>query len=90
MYSGGCDEHRFELFGTAAFALSMPPQGYVYLCHDARGDSCETQVDEKLTFDLSPLKAAWRETHHYTGMVRIRVYEAGASEPAATVSTDIG
>lgn len=47
-YSGGCEEHVFELvLGT---------QTDLYLSHNANGDRCEAYLTENLKFDLSPIK----------------------------------
>lgn len=89
VYRGGCGGHRFELHGTPAFALSMPPQSDLYLCHDAQGDTCGVRVGETLAFNLAPLKVVWREVHNYTGVVRIKIYEAGATDPAVALSTEV-
>lgn len=55
-YSGGCEEHVFNLVSTGAFATTYPPEVEVLLAHNNNGDMCRSVVDEKLFFDLTPLR----------------------------------
>jgi hypothetical protein len=55
VYQGGCREHGFTLYAEAAFLLSQPPQGELYLSHDAHGDPCAKRMEKTLAFDLTPL-----------------------------------
>jgi len=55
-YSGGCKEHKIELFALKAIAKSNPPQVTVLLSHDANNDMCEAYLTKKIFFDLTPLK----------------------------------
>jgi hypothetical protein len=74
-YGGGCKKHQFTLFSTNGVYLSMPPQGDVFLGHNANGDMCEAYLTEELVFDLSPLMAA-----NSTGM-GLRLHQFQADEP---------
>ena len=58
-YGGGCEEHEFILFvydGILPDSERDYEQKNVYLVHDNNGDSCELAVNEKIVFDLTPLK----------------------------------
>lgn len=55
-YGGGCEEHEFTLFAEEGIMKSLPPQQNVYLVHENNGDMCEAGVNEKIIFDLKPLK----------------------------------
>lgn len=54
-YSGGCDEHDFQLYGSMAVMKSMPPKRAIKLVHNANGDSCRELKEETLMFDISDL-----------------------------------
>lgn len=55
-YSGGCEEHEFELISTGEFKPTYPPEVEVFLRHDNKGDGCRGVIDTKLYYDLRPLK----------------------------------
>lgn len=60
-YSGGCEEHEFQLLGTTALQKSMPMKRGVMLYHDNKGDSCRELVDEILVFDITALGVSGQE-----------------------------
>ncbi|MFT5600494.1 MAG: hypothetical protein ACI9N1_000729 [Flavobacteriales bacterium] len=51
-YSGGCEEHKFELHTNRMFMKSMPPKLGVFLKHDNGGDNCEAIETKTLQFDM--------------------------------------
>lgn len=55
-YSGGCQEHEFDLISTGKFTPTYPPEVEIFLKHDNKGDGCRKIIDTKLYFDLHPLK----------------------------------
>lgn len=55
-YSGGCEEHEFQLETRGNFTATYPPEVDVTLKHNSNGDRCRGIKDEKLWFDLTPLK----------------------------------
>lgn len=55
-YSGGCEEHEFELLTDKAYTKSAPPSLRLFLFHDAKGDACRSVVTDSLSYDLSPLQ----------------------------------
>ena len=56
-YSGGCKEHDFFLFGSTAWAETVPPVMPAVIIHDGHWDTCEAFIHETLRFDLSPIRA---------------------------------
>ena len=62
-YSGGCEEHVFELIGTKNFMESEPVQVNIRLSHNANNDPCDALITEELIFNLSPLKEAWQDAY---------------------------
>ena len=57
-YSGGCADHTFDLVSTGAFTPTYPPEVEIRLKHNSNGDGCRSVIDQKLYFDISPLKYA--------------------------------
>ncbi len=55
-YSGGCEDHSFELLFNGQFAKSLPVQAHLVLYHNANKDQCKKLITEKLKFDVSALK----------------------------------
>lgn len=55
-YSGGCEDHDFELVSTGHFTPTYPPEVEIFLKHDNKGDGCRAVIDTKLFYDLRPLK----------------------------------
>lgn len=68
-YSGGCKEHRIELFALKEIAKSNPAQVSVYLSHFANGDMCEAYITRKVRFDLTPLKQFLKSNYGITDRV---------------------
>ena len=57
-YSGGCEEHEFELIGSYAVAKSLPPQRGIQLHHNANGDNCRALITDTLIANIEVLAAA--------------------------------
>ena len=55
-YGGGCKEHDFSLFGSTAWAESVPPVMPAVIIHDGHWDTCEAWLHKTLRFDLSPIQ----------------------------------
>ncbi len=55
-YSGGCEDHEFQLETRGDFTATYPPEVDITLKHNSNGDRCRGVMDTKLWFDLSPLK----------------------------------
>ncbi len=51
-YTGGCEDHVFELFTDGLIMKSLPPKQRFFLKHHAQEDSCETVITENLVFSL--------------------------------------
>lgn len=54
-YSGGCEEHDFELIGNPLIMKSLPPKRTIQLYHNANGDSCRSLLNEILEIDITDL-----------------------------------
>jgi len=74
-YSGGCEEHNIDLVTNGKFTATYPPEIELAIKHNANQDYCRSIVDEKLYFNLEPIR--------YNGTTRIvmrlnnnnRIYE---------------
>lgn len=63
-YGGGCEEHLFTLcWPSQSFMESDPVQVSLQIWHGGEPDMCEAYLTDTLSFDLSPLKAAWKEAY---------------------------
>ena len=52
-YSGGCEEHEFELIWPEVITMIFPPDFGVTLTHNDNEDSCDAYLTETLVFDIS-------------------------------------
>lgn len=59
-YSGGCQEHEFNLYWHSLWAESDPPQTGVRLIHDSNDDFCEAYLTQTLQFDLSSITSDYQ------------------------------
>ena len=53
-YSGGCEDHQFQLYSTEGILYSNPPGCLVYLSHNGNNDHCKVLITETLSFSMSP------------------------------------
>ena len=70
-YSGGCQEHVFELQSDLKYMKSMPPKLPVFLQHNGNRDHCRSMERKELAFDISGMKYAGGKTV----MLRINNYD---------------
>jgi hypothetical protein len=57
-YSGGCEDHEFNLIENV-LRCATPPidlRKHLWLSHDSKGDMCEALITETLSYDLSTLQ----------------------------------
>ena len=54
-YSGGCNEHFFEVSWDERFMKSMPPQANLRLTHVNNDDACRARIEKELAIDLRKL-----------------------------------
>jgi len=52
-YSGGCQEHTFDLVGSSFISKSLPPIRNFKLIHNSNGDKCKMMVSKEIKFDIS-------------------------------------
>ncbi|MEM9189363.1 MAG: hypothetical protein AAGF12_09315 [Myxococcota bacterium] len=73
-YSGGCAPHYFRLCYDPSFLESNPVQANVRLEHDSQRDPCEAYPTEQRSFDLTPLRNAYRDAYRTSsGSVILRL-----------------
>jgi len=51
-YSGGCEQHTFDVLWGGQILLTEPCQINLILTHDANGDACEAYLSKTLEIDL--------------------------------------
>ena len=54
-YSGGCNEHFFEVSWDERYMKSLPPQVNVRLTHVNNDDACRARLEKELAIDLRKL-----------------------------------
>jgi hypothetical protein len=74
-YGGGCETHEFTLcWPDPTFAESAPVQTWLEIFHEANDDMCDAYFVEDVTFDLTPLRDAWRAAYGATsGTITVHV-----------------
>mmetsp|Transcript_52682 Transcript_52682/g.104648 ORF Transcript_52682/g.104648 Transcript_52682/m.104648 type:complete len:142 (+) Transcript_52682:96-521(+) len=75
-YSGGCEEHSFQVCWDGQFVRGETEALHANLevWHHANSDTCEAYPTDMISFDLAPLKQAWRDTHgQETGSVLLKI-----------------
>lgn len=84
-YTGGCNDHGFELhMSPAAFMESLPVQANLYLRHLDFGDPCESIIRQSAAFDLRPLAQLFEIDYGGLDCIALNVYEYNdGSEPVA-------
>ncbi len=55
-YSGGCEDHDFELWASPFFEKSDPPRKRLFIKHEDNGDACRSVIEDTLRHDLSSMK----------------------------------
>ena len=79
-FGGGCEEHLFSIcWPEKSFLESDPVQVNLEIWHGGEPDMCDAYFTGPVTFDLSPLKAAWKEAYGDTaGTIILNI--SGADE----------
>ncbi|MBK9451763.1 MAG: hypothetical protein IPN95_20570 [Bacteroidetes bacterium] len=72
-YSGGCQEHDFDMYWDGEWDRTKPPVAHLYLGHNAHGDACEAIKAEKIGFSLEQIRFPGN------GQVIADIHAAGAS-----------
>ncbi len=74
-HGGGCAEHGYELRWDGSFAsVAAYDEAVLVLAHDPHGDTCEAWLTGLKTFDLTPIRDAWRrEGAAQSGTVRLKI-----------------
>jgi hypothetical protein len=61
-YTGGCEQHSFQLVASESFSRTGSIEVGLLLSHNAKGDPCKALITQELRFDLSPLKRECQRT----------------------------
>jgi len=73
-YSGGCENHTFQLISKEMFMESDPVQIDVVLSHDDKDDACDAYVYDTIVFDLTNLKQKWQNEYQKdSGTIILRI-----------------
>ncbi|MGA9525911.1 MAG: hypothetical protein WBV82_30910 [Myxococcaceae bacterium] len=74
-HGGGCAQHGYELRWDGSFATSGgADEAVLVLAHDPHGDTCEALLSGVKSFDLTPIRDAWRrERSAQSGTVRLTI-----------------
>lgn len=54
-YSGGCNEHTFEIIWGEFYTKTYPPGTDIVVVHNAHGDACKALITETLSFNIGKL-----------------------------------
>jgi hypothetical protein len=73
-YTGGCQQHRFDLLARDPIATVDGLRVELQLAHDGHGDNCKALIRQQLQFSLQPFLAAYRdELAKSSGRVEFRL-----------------
>lgn len=85
-YSGGCEEHLFELVALNDFLGSQPVQADLLLTHDANMDNCESLIKEELQFSLLSIKEEYKIVFKTdTGSLTLRIQDPETPDNYSTL-----
>ena len=54
-YTGGCEDHNFELMFNGMYMKSLPRKANLYLKHESNGDICKKLILLELKYNLSSI-----------------------------------
>jgi len=82
-YSGGCEEHEFELFmSPGAFLESNPVQANLFLRHDDKDDACDAYITTEVSFDITPLAELYQQFYGRKDDIILNVFDYFQDQPA--------
>ncbi|MGB0423557.1 MAG: hypothetical protein ACPGED_04520 [Flavobacteriales bacterium] len=55
-FSGGCEEHDFELVSNGFYMKSLPPKLAVKVMHNSNQDACRSLIEKPLSFNIKDLR----------------------------------
>ena len=86
-YSGGCEEHGFELFmSPGAFMESSPVQANLFLRHNDKNDACDAYITTVVSFDLTPVGELYEQFYGRKDEIILNVFEYFQSQPGKHLS----
>ena len=62
-HGGGCRKHEYGFVVYSGWMESFPVQVRAVILHNANGDNCKALLRNALRFDLSPLRAAYKQSY---------------------------
>jgi hypothetical protein len=74
-YSGGCKEHKINLYAYKTIEKSNPAKVTIVLSHDANDDYCEALITRKIKFDLKTLKEYLKENYDIQDKVVLLLFD---------------
>jgi len=81
-YSGGCEEHEFELFmSPGAFLESNPVQANLFMRHNDKDDACDAYITTEVSFDLTPLAELYQQLYGRKGEIILNVFDYFQDQP---------
>jgi len=81
-YSGGCEEHEFELFmSPGAFMESNPVQANLFLRHDDKNDACDAYITTEVAFDVTPLAELYQQFYGRKDEIILNVFDYFQGQP---------
>ena len=86
-YSGGCEEHEFELFmSPGAFMESSPVQANLFLRHNDKDDACDAYITTEVSFDLTCIGELYEQFYGRKDEIILNVFDYFQSQPGKHLS----
>ncbi len=86
-YSGGCEEHEFELFmSPGSFMESNPVQANLFLRHNDKDDACDAYLTTEVTFDLSRVAELYQQFYGQKDEIILNVFDYFQGQPGNHLS----
>jgi hypothetical protein len=70
-YSGGCEDHDFELYTNGMMAKSLPPQISLTVIHKGKPDNCRNLIRTNQSFGIDTLTSLYQNKM----LLRIKDYD---------------
>ena len=72
-YSGGCEDHEFELCWSGSLMETAPVSATIEVGHNANTDVCEAYLFENLVYDIGNLREAYNQMYGQSGEISLKV-----------------
>ncbi|MEW6194169.1 MAG: hypothetical protein AB1521_03315 [Bacteroidota bacterium] len=74
-YSGGCEDHKIDLYALKEIEKSNPAQVTLLLSHNSNNDMCEAYITQNALFDLTELKNYLINSHGIKDKVLLIIHD---------------